>query len=156
MLSPQILNAGKIKTQQAEARLFNTEGTPWTDGASFKRYYLSFPFFPFRTLCPREMTTFQINKHLAKPDFDNASCLLPAHTQMSVTFTRRNIDNYLNFMLPFNVTALAGGRASTLTAEERTAATTFQKTVAAAQVNTSITSVRIDINAAYLQVPPLP
>ena len=153
LLSPQLLNTVDIVGQQSEARLFDTTGTPWTNLISSRRYYLSFPFYPFRTLCPREMATFQSNKHLAdKMDYDNASCLLPAHTQMSVTLKRRNIENYLDFMLPFNLTGLAGSLASTLTEAQRNTAVTFQKTVANAQVNTKITAVNIVINAAYLQV----
>ena len=127
--------------------------TPWTTPNTIKRYHLSLPFYPFRTLSPREL-------HLRKQipsEFDVASPLFPANTQINFTLKRR-MGNVLNFMLPLNLDSFIGSNREILTAAERTTATTFRVNVPgvagalAVQQNWTITSVNIVLNDIYMQV----
>ena len=99
---------------------------PWEQTTQVKRYRLNFPFYPFRTLCPRELVQ---SKMLPSP-FDPSSPLLPAHTQLNITMKRRADRNFLNFMLPENLPVLPGSSVVGLTADQRTTATQFRVPVA--------------------------
>lgn len=92
-----------------------------TNPAPVKRYYLNFPMYPFRTLCPRDMTMLH-----AKPnEFDGSSPLFPAHTQINFLFRKRKSTNFLNFMLPLTLAPQLGSTANVLTQEEKDAACRF-------------------------------
>ena len=102
---------------------------PWTQTNQIKRYPLSFPFFPFRTLCPRELVQ---SKMLPSP-FEPSSPLFPAHTQINIAFKRRTERNFLDFMLPENLPVTTGSNVGSLTQDERNQAVQFQ--TAAAVIN---------------------
>ncbi len=99
---------------------------PWTHTNQIKRYPLSFPFFPFRTLCPRELVQ---SKMLPSP-FEPASPLFPAHTQINIAFKRRTERNFLDFMLPENLPVTTGSSVGSLTQDERNQAVQFRTAVA--------------------------
>ena len=126
---------------------------PWTKTNQVKRYRLSFPFYPFRTLCAREL----VRSKTPPSPFDPSSPLFPAHTQLNITMKRRTDRNFLNFMLPENLSTLRGSAVSTLTEDERSTATRFTavtQNAAGEAVNTiyKILSVSVTLRAAYLQV----
>jgi len=123
---------------------------PWAQTDQVKRYRLSLPFYPFRTLCPRELT--QI-KMLPSP-FDPSSPLLPAHTQLNITMKRRTDQNFLNFMLPDNLNVNLGSTLGVLTEAERNNACQFTVVGAAGAANTEyrIKSVAVNLASAYLHV----
>lgn len=144
----------------------------WTNIERAKRYYLSFPQYPFRTLCPRDMNMLNAKQN----DFDGNSPLFPAHTQMNFLFRKRRNVNFLNFMLPFSLPHGLGSTAKTLTLAQKNAACTFSVTtpavaerpavlagpgvvardavpgVAAFVTNYRITRVTINVQDMYLQV----
>ena len=51
----------------------------------YKSYPVALPMYPFRTLCPRELTL----QKLTPCDFDVASRLLPGNTQLNITLKQR-------------------------------------------------------------------
>ena len=114
-----------------------------------KKYFLKFPFYPFRTLCPRDLGA--ITKTL---NFDNASPIFPANTQLDLVFQKRKKTNFLKYMLPFNLNPNLGTRQSTCTAEEYTNALTFTQPATAGAVAVTYIIERVDINVTnmYLQV----
>ncbi len=128
---------------------------PWQQVGQVKRYRLSFPFYPFRTLCPRELVQ---SKMLPSP-FDASSPLFPAHTQLNITMKRRPGRDFLNFMLPDNLNVLAGTTVGNLTDVQRATATQFRVTTPAVDEDTPavhvdyrIKSVSVTLVDAYLQV----
>lgn len=124
---------------------------PWTQINQVKRYRLNFPFYPFRTLCPREL----LRSKIPTSPFDPSSPLFPAHTQLNITMKRRTERDFLNFMLPENLTDLPGSAVSTLTQDQRVTATRFTvRGVGAdnAQTHYRIKSVTVTLRDAYLQV----
>ena len=104
---------------------------PWTDTDAATRFYLNFPFYPFRTLNPRDTVILRPSKSSSPSslsfnrgmDFDYASCLLPAHTQLSITMKRRR--ELLNYMVPMQLVPTMGDNSNTMTQGERQAALTF-------------------------------
>lgn len=133
--------------------------TPWTRVNRFKRYCLKFPCYPFRTLCPWDRLTRQTKA--AANDFTayHASPLLPANTQLDITFHRRALDtNYLDYFLAENLDPVPGTQANLLTAAQCLTATSFNlRAAAAGQPDTigTIRTITIQIQAAALQVHPL-
>jgi hypothetical protein len=138
MMSTDYLRPEHSKEKQK--RVFFPGGaadTPWNDVEVNDRYYVSLPFYPFRTLSPRNMATIQAAGKSSSTsastltgggggglDFDYASCLIPAHTHTSVILKRRT-ENLLDFLLPQRLSSIIGSRNAQLTAAERTAALTF-------------------------------
>ena len=131
---------------------------PWTKVDQNSRYYLSFPAYPFRTLCPRDQFTLQTKA--PTNEFNSAaSSILPAHTQLNITFKRRPLTtNFLPFMLAHNLDPIAGTRSASLTAGEFTTARQFSLraagvgAAAGAVTNYLITKVDFVIADVYLQV----
>jgi hypothetical protein len=122
----------------------------WERPDHVKRYYLNFPFYPFRTLCPRDMKL----SLKSNQEFDPTSPLFPANTQLNIVFTKRKENNFLSYMLPFQLDSTLGSSTNTLTAIERAAATTFRVTTVnpVASADYQITRVDISIKDMYLQV----
>ena len=114
---------------------------------SFRRYYASFPCYPFRTLCPRDA-----DQMLGGSVFDQNSPMIPAHTQINAKFTRRPAEQLLNWMLPSNLDYDLGSRARGLDDGQRRSALNF--TALANIVNTQyqITGMEVVIRDLYLQV----
>jgi hypothetical protein len=129
---------------------------PHAKNTRVKRYPLTLPFYPFRTLSPRELMLHKI----APSEFDAASPLFPAHTQLNITLKRRTGTNFLNYMLPQNLNILRGNASGSLTAAERQTATSFTlPNVDPAQpaVQYVIKRVTVELKDVYLQVRiPLP
>ena len=130
---------------------------PWTQTTQVKRYRMNFPFYPFRTLCPRELVQ---TKMLPSGPFDTSSPLFPAHTQLNLTLTRRKDRNFLNYMLPENLNPRLGSSEAGLTIAQRVTATTFTvitppaeaANAEATRVDYRIKSVKVNLVSAYLQV----
>ena len=141
---------------------------PWTDTDAATRFYLNFPFYPFRTLNPRDTVILRPSKSSSPSslsfnsgmDFDYASCLLPAHTQLSITMKRRR--ELLNYMVPMQLVPTMGDNSDSMTQEERQAALTFTVTqppapgaaagAPAVRITYRITSVQITLNDMVLLV----
>ena len=128
---------------------------PWANVNQIKRYPLSFPFFPFRTLCPRELVQ---SKMLPSP-FEPSSPLFPAHTQINITFKRKTEQNFLNFMLPENLPVIPGSSVGTLTQDQRNTAVQFRVVTpgvgagaAAIVTEFRIKKVTIKLDSVYLLV----
>ena len=130
--------------------------TPWTKVNQAKRYQLIFPFYPFRTLCPRELA----QTKLSPSSFDGSSPLFPAHTQLNITMKRRPAAQLLNYMLPENLDTSCGNAVGTLTEAERNTAVqyTFKEENVQDDAEVQITrhfrvlSVNILLKEVYLQV----
>ena len=120
---------------------------PWTNTTEYKRHYLSFPCYPFRTLCPRDLYSFPSNSQ----EFDSASPIFPANTQLNVVFKRRKIDNLINYFLPCNLDIDQGTSTKTITSTQRANALTFKTTTTPAE-SCKILKATINIKAMYLQV----
>jgi hypothetical protein len=120
----------------------------------YRRHLLSFPMYPFRTLCPRD-AHYMLGDN---SDFDQTSPLFPANTQLNIKFTRRPVANLLNYMLPTNLNLDRGAASESLTVDQRAAALNFTVTAPAvgnaAPVVTqySITGIAINVQNMYLQV----
>ena len=117
---------------------------PWQHANQIKRYRLSFPFFPFRTLCSRELV---LSKMLPSP-FEPTSPLFPAHTQINLCFKRKSERNFLDCMLPENLPVVRGSIGGTLTEAERNTATRYR----ANNIDYSIKKVTVKLDSAYLLV----
>jgi hypothetical protein len=61
------------------------DNNPHTKVTWYQSYPVALPMYPFRTLCPRELTL----QKLTPCDFDVASPLLPGNTQLNITLKRR-------------------------------------------------------------------
>jgi hypothetical protein len=123
---------------------------PWTFTNRQKRYYMSMPFYPFRTLCPRDVAMYP---KMTSSEFDSSSPIFPGNTQLNIVLTRRKNNNFLDYMIPLNLAPTLGTTQNQLTAEQRTTATSFTVTNAdRQQVQHSITRVEIVLNNLYLQV----
>jgi len=125
--------------------------TTWTKTDLTKRYALKFPFYPFRTLCPRDL-------HLtsSKPNaFDNASPIFPANTQLNIVFQKRQKNNFLPYMLPLNLDPSLGASGTQLSEENFTTARTFTTPGAndkAVRIQNIIDRVEINVKNMYMQV----
>jgi hypothetical protein len=141
---------------------------PWTDTDAATRFYLNFPFYPFRTLNPRDTVILRPSKSSSPSslsfnsgmDFDYASCLLPAHTQLSITMKRRR--ELLNYMVPMQLVPTLGDHSNSMTQDQRQAALTFTVTqppadgaaagAPAVRITYRITSVQVTLDDMVLLV----
>jgi hypothetical protein len=135
-----------------------TETSHVFNNNKYRRHLLSFPMYPFRTLCPRDAYNMNILKG-GNSEFDQTSPLLPANTQLNIKFTRRPAAHLLSYMLPTNLNLNLGASHNALTQLERNAALNFTLTTPAtgrnaAPVDTqyTITGIAINIQNMYLQV----
>ena len=136
-----------------------SKDNPWEDVEQFKRYQLSFPFYPFRTLCPRELASLKLT---SKHEFDPSSPLIPANTQINFVFNRRDTTKLINYFVPFNLNMELGTNSSVLTEEQRKLALTFTQITPPpagaapdaepTRTNNIITGIEIIINDMFLQV----
>jgi len=123
------------------------DNKPWDNNTTVKRYYCKFPFYPFRTCSTRDLVALG-----PIGDFESQSPLFPAHTQLNITFKRRNVESLLNYMVPYNLNYSRGSADSKLTAVERAAALTFSVPNGAVFTDYIITGVEVVIKDIYLQV----
>jgi hypothetical protein len=116
----------------------------------YRRHLLSFPMYPFRTLCPRDAYNMNILKG-GNSEFDQTSPLLPANTQLNIKFTRRPTAHLLSYMLRTNLNLNLGASHNALTQLERNAALNFTLATPA-DTQCTITGITINIQNMYLQV----
>jgi hypothetical protein len=123
----------------------------WEKTDMVKRFYVNIPMYPFRTLSHRD--THMLLPTGKNQDFDIASPLFPANTQINIQLKKRNNRNFLRYMIPFQLDYSFGSSKNALTAEEKKTATMFSiKQTNAAKVDFVITRVDIDVKDMYLQV----
>ena len=126
--------------------------SPWTPTTTVKRYYVSLPCYPFRTLTPREQFMMGLKSH----GYNDSSPLIPAHTKINIVLTRRKKKNLLNYMLPTTMNFKPGSQSSTLAGDVRDGFLTFKISTGAgenaAQVDVVISKVEIKIKHMFLQV----
>jgi len=140
--------------EKHQATLFPEPETdsPWTKVTQQKRYFLSLPQYPFRTLSPREIALISSKSS----DFDGTSPLFPANTQLNIVFKKRMPKNFLNCMLPFQLISTLGTNKKDMTAAQRNSALkiTVTERVANAdtQVNYIINRVTVSVHSMFLQV----
>jgi hypothetical protein len=120
----------------------------------YRRHLLSFPMYPFRTLCPRD-AQYMLGDN---SDFDQTSPLFPANTQLNIKFTRRPVASLLNYMLPTNLNLNLGAANENLTVDQRATALNFSVTAPAVGdadpvvTQYNITGIAVNIQNMYLQV----
>jgi hypothetical protein len=130
------------------------DDNPHTKVTQKKRYPVALPMYPFRTLCPRELTL----QKLTPGEFDVASPLLPGNTQLNITLKRRkNVTNWHRYLLPENLNATSGSLASQLTEAQWNTARQFTVRVPTeddpdAVETYNILSVAITLSDVYLEV----
>jgi len=122
--------------------------SPWVDTTALKRYNLTFPFYPFRTLAPRDMHLFR----QSGGRFEPSSPLFPAHTQINLTFKRRDKKNLLDFMVPEKLDPLKGSKNGTMSATERNDSLEFGGSGLNPPRLHNVLSVNVKLNDAYLVV----
>jgi hypothetical protein len=134
----------------------DTKVSPWIDATALKRYNLTFPFYQFRTLAPRDMHLFR----QSGGQFEPSSPLFPAHTQINLMFKRRDKKDLLDFMVPEKLDPLKGSKGGTMTAADRNASLKFGGPTLSPTVPNTVRSVTVKLNDAYLVVsglsPPAP
>jgi hypothetical protein len=156
MLSRELLQISKTK----QSTLFPESDVDksWEKTDVEKKYFLNFPFYPFRTLNSRDLNLLTSSSSSKKPlEFDHSSPLFPAHTQLDLVFQKRKKDNFLPYMLPYSLPPTLGSTNKALTAEELKQATLFSvvtRNNANAEVSTKyiIKKVEIKVSDIYLQV----
>lgn len=157
LLSGQLKN-GTALQKMHEKTLFPAGGdNPHAyEATTYRRHQLSFPMYPFRTLCPRDAQEMLGNSSRIN-EFDQTSPMFPANTQINIKFTRRANDTLINYMLPTNLSLERGPASNSNTPVQRTAATTFTTSArgendAIVLTAHAINSVTVNIQAMYLQV----
>lgn len=123
----------------------------WLTPDRVKRYHLNFPFYPFRTLCPRDMQF----AFKSPQEFDPTSPIFPANTQLNIIFHRRRNIDFLLSMIPYALNPNLGSTSNELSLVQRAAATSFSlSTDANPPVVTEQRIQRVDISIQnmYLQV----
>jgi hypothetical protein len=150
---------------------------PWRDTDRYKRHHLAFPFFPFRTLHPRELNTMDVSG--ANETIDKSSPIFPGNTQINLSFHRRQQNTLINFIYPYNLNTEIGSQANTLDQDQRNEALTFkipnpaaggavpilqvfdedgnevppaEQAQPPATINSTIVNVTVNIRSIYLQV----
>lgn len=124
ILSGDMLIPQKLSTihQDTLFPVGNPADQPWLhDPNAYKRHYLSFPQFPFRTLHPRNVNTYFPHEE----SFNSVSPIFPANTQINVVFKRRKLDTLLNFLLPTNLNYDFGSQKPTLEVVQRQTALSY-------------------------------
>jgi hypothetical protein len=156
MLSKKLLELSNTK----QSTLFpeSEVDKSWEKTNVEKRYFLNFPFYPFRTLNSRDLNLLTSSSSFKKPlEFDYSSPIFPAHTQLNIVFKKRNKSNFLPYMLPYKLVPTLGSTNKSLTTEEYKQARTFSVTTTsdANVVSTTkyiIKSIEIKVSDVYLQV----
>lgn len=113
----------------------------------FRRFYASFPIYPFRNVNPRDA-----DRLLSGSQFDQNSPMLPAHTQINAKFTRLPRAKLINWMLPSNLDYDKGSTDRGLSVDERNSALNFTVIRGNANDQYLITNVDVVIKDLYLQV----
>lgn len=150
-LSGQLNQLSKFHDMQTEA-FFPEANTdqPWADATVVKRYALTFPMFPFRTLSPREL--YLARQSSSAGNGETSSPMFPAHTQWDMTFKRRDISTLLNLMMVQKLNANFGTSISALATTERNRVLEFGGAGLVPVIPHTIVGVKITLKDVYLQV----
>ena len=129
----------------------DADNEPWNNLEQSKRYYMAMPFYPFRTVCPRDSVLYP---KMSSTKYNTSSPIFPANTQMNIVLHRRRNNNYIDCMLPFGLDYQLGNTNNQLTAAQRTAATQFRVQVDEEEAVANVPILRVDVqlNNLYLQV----
>jgi hypothetical protein len=131
----------------------------WENTLDQKRYFLSFPFYPFRTLNTRSLSILSsaTSSSMKLMEFDYSSPLFPAHTQLNIVFQKRKKPNFLYNMLPYQLDPSLGSSKKKLTDPQHKQAISFS--VDSVDSNNKVTTtnyiikqVEIKVYDMYLQV----
>jgi hypothetical protein len=152
MLNKKLLNLSS--THQSSLFPESDVDKSWEKTDVEKKYFLNFPFYPFRTLNSRDRNLLSSSSSsLKKPfEFDYSSALFPAHTQLNIVFEKRKKSNFLPYMLPYKLITTLGSTKKALTADEKKQATTFSTTLENVTTNYRIKNIEIKVSDVYLQV----
>jgi hypothetical protein len=120
---------------------------PWDSQTTIRRHFLSFPFYPFRTVNTRELTALN-----PLSPFGSFSPIFPAHTQLNISFKRRPDATLLNYMLPYNLNYETGSSSKTLTAAQRLTGLTYTVKTGNTTTDYKITGIEFVLKDIYLQV----
>jgi hypothetical protein len=121
---------------------------PYADPTVVNRYNLTFPYYPFRTLSPRDM---HLTRQAGTP-FETSSPLFPAHTQLNLTFKRRHKKDLLDFMVAEKLSVTMGASTGRMTEAERQAALAFGGPRAIPLVPHTVVGVTVKLADIYLMV----
>ena len=115
----------------------------------FRRFFLSFPIYPFRNVNPRDA-----DRLLKGSEFDQNSPMIPAHTQINAKFVRLPKAKLINWMFPSNLDYDKGSTKRNLTARQRESALeyTVMREAPGANEQYQITGVDVVIKDLYIQV----
>jgi hypothetical protein len=159
MLSYNLTNLST--TQQSTIFPETLKEESWKKENTEKKYFLNFPFYPFRTLNSRDLNILSSSSSSSSKkllEFDNSSPLFPAHTQLNIVFQKRKKQNFLQSMLPYRLSPLLGSSKKSLTADEFKQACTFSVATIdpTTKLETSqtfiIKKIEIKVSDMYLQV----
>ena len=155
-LSGKLTQLTNVADMQKNVLFFGTDAdAPWANDAARRRYHLTFPFYPFRTLNPHELAR---SRHVTKeqPEGESNSPMIPAHAQLNFCFKRKTGPNLLDQMLIEQLPTRIGAVRQDLTGDERRLALTYGGDGAAGNPQYTVTAVRVLLNNCFLQVSPPP
>jgi len=133
----------------------------WQNTNYVRRYHLNFPFYPFRTLCPRDLHRLALTSSSKNSsfDFNSTSPLFPANTQINIVLKKRNTNNFLPYMLAYHLDQSLGSSSMSLTEQQKNTATSYTVLTRGTGDNAAvvtnkyiITKVEIKIYDIYMQV----
>ena len=153
-LSGKLTQLTNVADMQKNVLFFGTDAdAPWANDAARRRYHLTFPFYPFRTLNPHELAR---SRHVTKeqPEGESNSPMIPAHAQLNFCFKRKTGPNLLDQMLIEQLPTRIGAVRQDLTGDERRLALTYGGDGAAGNPQYTVTAVRVLLNNCFLQVSP--
>jgi hypothetical protein len=152
-LSGKMLVLGDVAEMQKDVLFHESvKDTPWVNTDTVKRYSMCLPFYPFRTLNPRELF---LARQLGGGGGggETNSPLIPANTQLSFCFKRRTGNSILNQMVVEQLSPRLGSTHVKLTTEERNLALRFGGAGAVPAVEEhQILDVQIKLVNVWLQV----
>ena len=130
--------------------------SPWTTPDAVKRFNVVLPFYPFRTLNPRELF---LARQLSPGSGggggggETSSPLIPAHTQLNFCFKRRSGNSILDQMVIHQLSPRLGSTKDSLTKTERDLALQFGGAgTDPAVAEHQILDVQIKLHNVWLQV----
>jgi hypothetical protein len=148
-------------TKQSSLFPESIQDKSWERTEVQKKYFMNFPFYPFRTLNTRDLSILSSaisSTSMKQMEFDYSSPLFPAHTQLNIVFQKRKNPNFLANMLPYQLDPSLGSSKKKLNNEQKKQATTFAvESIDSTnnRVTTTkyvITKVEINVYDVYLQV----
>jgi len=121
---------------------------PWADVSVINRFNLTFPYYPFRTLSPRDM---HLTRQAGTP-FETSSPLFPAHTQLNLTFKRKSKKDLLDYMVAEKLKTELGNTTGRMTEAQRQEALAYGGPGLNPAAPHTVLSVRVKLDDIYLMV----